>query len=66
MLGSFKVSVRKARKYVRCSSRVPLKPTVFDGLDDPKIGALIMRIGLGAPFYYSYKKEPPKIVLVII
>ena len=30
------------------------------------LGALIIRIGFGGPLNYSYNKEPPKIVLVII
>ena len=30
------------------------------------IEALIIRTGFGGPFYYSYNKEPPKIVEVII
>ena len=30
------------------------------------VGALIIRIRVWGIFYYSHKKEPPKIVLVII
>ena len=39
---------------------ISLQPQPLQILDPGNIGALIIRIGFGAPSYYNYKKEPEK------
>ena len=53
------VSLGKCR---RCPEKLRRRKRLqaFPRPYQPNFGALIIRIGFGAPLYYNYNKEPPK------